>query len=89
MKARLILEDGTVFTGKHIGADKDGAVVESLVGALAEGVARELAPLAKYIVAAAHLGLQPIVGHGALQHGELSLQVVQVVGDDKGEIEVA
>ncbi|SCY66088.1 carbamoyl phosphate synthase small subunit [Butyrivibrio sp. INlla14] len=23
MKARLILEDGTVFTGKHIGADKD------------------------------------------------------------------
>ena len=29
MKARLILEDGTVFTGKHIGADKD--VVSEIV----------------------------------------------------------
>lgn len=29
MKARLILEDGTIFTGKHIGADKD--VVSEIV----------------------------------------------------------
>jgi hypothetical protein len=77
------------LNGFDIGADKDGAMVEALVTTLGESVAGEFPATAEDIVAAGKFGLQAIVCHGTLEDGKLAGLVVQLIGHDEGEIEIA
>ena len=44
----------------HIGTDKDGTMMQSLILAFGKSIARKLTPLAKHVVATADLRRQPI-----------------------------
>ena len=73
----------------HVAADEDGAVMQVLMAAFAEGVAAEFTAVGEDVVSPRQLGDDAEIKHGALYDAELTRLVVESFGDDEREVDVA
>lgn len=73
----------------HVATDEQRAMVQVVDAALGKSISGKLTTFGQDIVAAGEFCVEAEAFHSALDDGELALLVVEGLGDDEGEVEVA